>query len=67
MPGAANTHPCLTFALEPGTWSGRTRIVLPEDVRSLKVRRGPESASGERNDRSVRDVAGRHQRASLRP
>lgn len=34
----ADVHPCLTIALEPGTWNGRKRIVLPEDVRGLKVR-----------------------------
>jgi TRAP-type C4-dicarboxylate transport system substrate-binding protein len=31
-------HERLAIALEPGTWSGRKRIVLPEDVRGLKVR-----------------------------
>ncbi len=33
-----DVHECLAIALEPGTWSGRKRIVLPEDVRGLKVR-----------------------------
>jgi TRAP-type C4-dicarboxylate transport system substrate-binding protein len=33
-----DVHVCMILALEPGVWNGKKKILLPEDVRGLKVR-----------------------------
>jgi len=54
-----DVHFCFAFVLDPGTWHGRKKIVLPEDIRGVKVR--PSNA----HHGCVRDAARRDQRASL--
>jgi TRAP-type C4-dicarboxylate transport system substrate-binding protein len=33
-----DTHYCFAFVLDPGTWHGKRKIVLPEDIKGVKVR-----------------------------
>jgi TRAP-type C4-dicarboxylate transport system substrate-binding protein len=33
-----DTHVCFAFVLDPGTWHGRKKILLPEDLKGVKVR-----------------------------
>jgi TRAP-type C4-dicarboxylate transport system substrate-binding protein len=33
-----DVHVCFAFVLDPGTWHGRRKIVMPEDIRGVKVR-----------------------------
>jgi TRAP-type C4-dicarboxylate transport system substrate-binding protein len=33
-----DTHFCFAFVLDPGTWHGKRKILMPEDIRGVKVR-----------------------------
>lgn len=33
-----DTHFCFAFVLDPGTWHGKRKILVPEDLRGVKVR-----------------------------
>ena len=33
-----DTHFCMAFVLDPGTWHGKRKILLPEDIKGVKVR-----------------------------
>ena len=33
-----DTHFCFAFVLDPGTWHGKRKILLPEDIKGVKVR-----------------------------
>jgi TRAP-type transport system periplasmic protein len=33
-----DTHFCFAFVLDPGTWHGKKKILLPEDLKGVKVR-----------------------------
>lgn len=39
-------HPCLVFVLDPGSFHGRKKILVPEDIRGTKVRPGNATMGG---------------------
>ena len=41
-----DTHFCLAFMLEPGGYHGRKKVVLPEDIKGMKIR-PPQSTIGQ--------------------
>ena len=54
-----DVHFCFAFVHDPGTFHGRKKIVLPADIKGMKIRPAHE------HDRPDGDAARRHQRAGL--